>query len=204
MKSRVVALLSGALVSLVSFTAAAAPTPATDSDVAASKPAELDTKELTRSQQLLHASIATEIAAVHGFLDVIASGLATKSVTMSPRARAAYNSAKALHREAKLLNRMGRYRPAYDKVRAAYKTLGPAMAEVLEFDHAPAEVQRALSETVSATADRVGALKEILEGHTTPQARAKYARAKAHYSAGKLAWRTGRRKAAFGQLTGQR
>jgi len=155
---------------------------------------------MSKSHKVLYASVRSGIAALKTFVDIIDTGLKAKGVNMSAAARASYKNASALYKQSKQLHDAGKYRDGYEKCRAAFEAMKPAMNELFQFNHAPTQVQRAIGRTVSVTASRLKFLEGVLAGHASSPSKGFYNQGKALYHEAKALSAAGKNKQAFQKI----
>lgn len=154
-------------------------------------------KKLTERQQVLHEMVATEVAAVGGFIETFRVGFEEKNVKLSAESKSAYEKAKALFAEAKEIHSKNRPRPAYAKVREAFNALQPACEEVMTLEKAPKLFLDAVAKQVESTKSRIDAVSEIIAEHASDEGKAAFKLAKSTYKEAKVAWDGGKKKAGF-------
>ncbi len=155
---------------------------------------------MSKRHKVLYASVRSEVDAVKAFVDIIRTGLNAKGVTMSAAARASYKNASALYKQAKQLHDAGKYRDGYEKARAAFVAMKPAMNELFQFNHAPTQVQRAIGRVISVTASRLEFLEGVLAGHASSPSKGIYNQGKALYQEAKTLSAAGKNKQAFQKI----
>ena len=156
--------------------------------------------ERSPREKALYAVVRTEVATVKKITEALGEAIRTYDADISQTAKDAHAEAKRLYLKAQGLHDKDMYGPAYNQARDAYEALGPAVAELLEKDHAPPSLIAAIDEIVTKTEGRMDAIAEHVHGKASDEGSEAYKVAKAEYLEAKGLWTEGKKRKGFAKL----